>query len=113
MRHIDEKGVPLYFYVPAGAKSFQIKVHHQLREPNMKAEVIAPDGRSVGQVNSDNPLQVIVTVSESAVREGFWRVVVSKPMETAERVGFIVLDPQLPQWFMAEPSALLAISPVK
>jgi hypothetical protein len=113
MRHIDEKGVPLYFYVPAGAKSFQIKVHHQLREPNMKAEVIAPDGRSVGQVNADNPLQVIVTVPQGAVREGFWRVVVSKPMATAERVGFIVLDPQLPQWFLPDNSALLAINPIK
>ena len=93
--------LPLYFYVSTNIKDFGITLNTR----NAVAEVIAPDGRLVGQLNNQNVNASRLVVTSKDVKAGFWKINIHKFNGTCT----LTLDKQLPQWISTDPTQPLKI----
>lgn len=103
---LGDTRTPLGFKVPANTKGFNITINGA----NMLADVIAPDGKKVGTVDTRSTPIARVQVPENESREGYWKLVLHKPAEPVA-VIYLILDEKLPQWIFPNPAQALEVSP--
>ena len=76
---------------------------------NMVADVVSPEGKTVGVIDTRTTPIARVQVPESESREGVWKLVLHKPAEPVA-VIYVVLDDKLPQWIFPNPAQPLDIA---
>jgi hypothetical protein len=104
---LSDARTPLGFEVPAGMKGFNVTINGA----NIVADVIAPDGKNMGTIDTSQTPIARIQVPENASSEGYWKLVLHKPKEPIA-VFYIVLDEKLPQWIFPNPAQALEISSV-
>jgi hypothetical protein len=98
-----ESDLSFYFYVPPGTKNFYALINGY----GANADVISPDGKIAGTINTQKDSPVRVNITEDLIKEGFWQFKIH-PVEKGSDV-YVVLDPKLPQWFSTNPECPLII----
>ncbi len=93
------------FKVPVGVKGFNVLISGA----NIVANLISPEGKSAGTINTRNTPIDRVQIPESESSEGYWKLVLHKPKEPTA-VFYIVLDEKLPQWIFPNTAQVLEIA---
>lgn len=101
-----ENSLDLYFYVPKGIKSFNVILGKS--GEGTTADIISPDGRNAGRLNTLQSSTSQVDISGNEDREGFWKI----ELEKNDGRAFIRLDEQLPQWITPDPAHPVRILPL-
>ncbi len=98
--------LPMYFYVPAGTGNFGVNMSFA---SGVIAKIYSPDGQEAGELNTVQTPSSRFTSKQTNATGGFWKIVINKPTDAKNKTVALMLDEDLPQWFMPEDEGLIRV----
>ncbi len=103
--HLYGKGSTLYYYVPAGVKSWDLTLSSAVPGETAKIIITAPNGKT-------SELETVTIPSHRATldgQEGFWKIELTQASSGIIDDVYLIFDRNLPQWVSTSPSVPLVI----